>query len=62
MMHCDPCHLMDTAVVENFESVELETGKGPSSPAPEEDVDGGGNIEAEVDVEGDLVVPEKFFA
>ena len=37
-------------------------GKGPGITAPEEDIDGGGNIEAVADVKGDLAVPEKLFA
>jgi hypothetical protein len=36
--------LADAAVVEDFDSVDLETGKGPGITAPEEDVDGGDNI------------------
>jgi hypothetical protein len=44
MMYCDSNHLTDAAVVEDFYSVNLETGKGPGITAPEEDVDGFGNI------------------
>jgi hypothetical protein len=55
--------LVDAAAVEDFDSVlVLETGKGPGITAPEEDVDGGGNIQAAADVERDLAVPEEFFA
>ena len=44
MVHCDANHLADAVVVEDFDSVDLETGKCPGITAPEEDVDGGGNI------------------
>ena len=63
MIHCDVNHLADAVVVEDFNSVDLEMGEGPAGiTAPQEDVDGGGNIELAADVKGDLAVPEKFFA
>jgi hypothetical protein len=61
-MHCDPYHLTDTVVVDDFDFVDLDTGKGPGITTLEEDVDGGGNVEATADVKGDLVVPENIFA
>ena len=62
MVHCDSDHSTDAAAVEDFYSVNLETGEGPGIAAPEEDVDGGGDVEAAADVKGDLAVSKKFFA
>ena len=53
MVYCNFYHSLDIAVVEDFESVELEASEGPCITSPEEDVDGGGSdIEAVADVEG----------
>ena len=62
MVHCDSYHSSYTVTVEALYSVELEAGKVPGITSLEEDADGGGDIKAAVDVEGYLVVPEKFFA
>ena len=37
-MHCDPYHLTDTVVVDDFDFVDLDTGKGPGITTLEEDV------------------------
>ena len=34
MMHCDANHLADEAAVEDFNSVDLETGEGPGITPP----------------------------
>jgi hypothetical protein len=49
-------HFTDAFVVENLQSLDLETNKSPGVAPPEEDVDSGCNIEMAMDVEGDLSV------
>ena len=44
--------------VENFDSVELEMGKGPGATTLEEHVgDGGGNVEVVVDIHIEVSTP-----
>jgi len=62
MVHSYANHLADTAAVEDFDFVELGTGDGPGIASPEEDIDGGSNVQATADVEVDLAVSKKFFA
>ena len=60
MVHCDANHLADTAVVEDFNFVDLGACEGPGIASPKEDIDGGGNVQATADVEGDLAVSKDF--
>jgi hypothetical protein len=43
--------------VENFDSVELEMGKGPGATTLEEHVDGGGNVEVVADIHIEVNTP-----
>ena len=61
-MHGNANHSLDAAAVENFDPFDLELGEGSGITFPEEDVDGGGNVEAAEDMEGYFVVSKKFFA
>jgi hypothetical protein len=62
MVHCDANHLADTAVVEDFNFVDLGAREGPGIASPEGDIDGGSIVQATADVEGDLAVSKEFFA
>jgi hypothetical protein len=48
--------------MEDFNFVDLGACEGPGITSPEEDIDGGNNIQATADVEGDLAVSKEFFA
>jgi hypothetical protein len=61
MVHSDANHLADTAAVEDFNFVDLCVCEGPGIASQEEDIDGGGNAQATLDVEGDLAVSKEFF-
>ena len=62
VVHRDANHLADTVAVEDFNFVDLGACEGPGIASPEEDIDGGSNVQVAADVEGDLAVSKEFFA